>query len=29
MTTEPNGEWRLTEHPERLPLSYTLQARKL
>lgn len=28
MTCEPNGEWRLTEHRERLPLSYTLQARK-
>jgi hypothetical protein len=23
-----DGEWRLTEHPERLPLSYTLQAVK-
>ncbi|WP_330257149.1 class I SAM-dependent methyltransferase [Nocardia sp. NBC_00565] len=28
MTREANGEWRLTEHPERLPLSYTLQARR-
>jgi len=23
-----DGEWRLIEHPERLPLSYTLQAVK-
>ena len=23
-----SGEWRLTEHPERLPASYTLQARR-
>ncbi len=29
MTREPDlGEWSLTEHAERLPLSYTLQARK-
>ena len=27
MTLDPeSGEWRLTEHPERLPASYTLQA---
>jgi SAM-dependent methyltransferase len=26
--TEEDGEWRLTEHPERLPLTYTLQAVK-
>jgi SAM-dependent methyltransferase len=26
--TEDDGEWRLTEHPERLPLTYTLQAVK-
>ncbi|MEV5838152.1 class I SAM-dependent methyltransferase [Nocardia sp. NPDC052112] len=28
MTREGNGEWRLSEHPERLPLTYTLQARR-
>jgi SAM-dependent methyltransferase len=29
MTFDPeSGEWRLTEHPERLPASYTLQARR-
>lgn len=28
MTREANGEWRLDEHPERLPLTYTLQARR-
>ncbi|WP_433202426.1 class I SAM-dependent methyltransferase [Nocardia sp. CA-107356] len=28
MTRDANGEWRLTEHPERLPLTYTLQARR-
>ncbi|WP_194815466.1 bifunctional 2-polyprenyl-6-hydroxyphenol methylase/3-demethylubiquinol 3-O-methyltransferase UbiG [Nocardia sp. XZ_19_385] len=28
MFREPSGEWRLSEHPERLPLSYTLQAGK-
>ncbi|WP_280295657.1 hypothetical protein [Nocardia abscessus] len=28
MTAGPDGELRLTRHPERLPLSYTLQARK-
>ena len=28
MRRERDGEWRLTEHPERLPLSYTLQAVK-
>lgn len=29
MTLDPeSGEWRLTEHPERLPASYTLQARR-
>jgi SAM-dependent methyltransferase len=26
--TEDDGEWRLTDHPERLPLTYTLQAIK-
>nr|WP_245614469.1 class I SAM-dependent methyltransferase [Actinokineospora inagensis] len=26
MTESPNGEWRLTEHPEALAASYTLQA---
>lgn len=26
MTRDGRGEWSLTEHPERLPLSYTLQA---
>ena len=26
--TEDDGEWRLTEHRDRLPLSYTLQAIK-
>ena len=25
---EDDGEWRLTDHPERLPLTYTLQAVK-
>ncbi|WP_378732190.1 class I SAM-dependent methyltransferase [Nocardia brasiliensis] len=29
MTLGIGGEWHLTAHPERLPLSYTLQARKL
>ena len=24
----PHDEWRLTNHPERMPLTYTLQARK-
>lgn len=28
MTCDEHGEWRLTDHPERLPLTYTLQARK-
>ncbi|WP_433575722.1 class I SAM-dependent methyltransferase [Nocardia brasiliensis] len=28
MTLGDGGEWRLTEHQERVPLSYTLQARK-
>ncbi|MFI9510212.1 class I SAM-dependent methyltransferase [Nocardia sp. NPDC052566] len=28
MTRDEHGEWRLTEHPERMPLSYTLQASK-
>ena len=28
MRREGDGEWRLIEHPERLPLSYTLQAVK-
>lgn len=28
MTADASGEWSLTEHPERLPLSYTLQAVK-
>jgi SAM-dependent methyltransferase len=29
MTLDPeSGEWRLTEHPERLPACYTLQARR-
>lgn len=28
MRREADGEWRLIEHPERLPLSYTLQAVK-
>jgi hypothetical protein len=28
MRREGDGEWRLTEHGERLPLSYTLQAIK-
>jgi SAM-dependent methyltransferase len=28
MTELPNGEWRLTDRPERLPHTYTLQARK-
>ncbi|MFI6210706.1 class I SAM-dependent methyltransferase [Nocardia brasiliensis] len=28
MTLGDGGEWRLTEHRERVPLSYTLQARK-
>ncbi len=28
MTLGAGGEWHLTEHPERLPLSVTLQARK-
>lgn len=28
MSVGRDGEWRLTRHPERLPLSYTLQARK-
>ncbi|PXX63827.1 methyltransferase family protein [Nocardia tenerifensis] len=28
MTSGTGGEWHLTEHPERLPLSFTLQARK-
>jgi hypothetical protein len=23
------GEWRLSDRPERMPLSYTLQARRL
>ncbi|MFY1695772.1 MULTISPECIES: class I SAM-dependent methyltransferase [unclassified Solwaraspora] len=29
MTRGDDGEWRLTERPQRLPLSYTLQAVKL
>ncbi|MCP2287650.1 class I SAM-dependent methyltransferase [Nocardia amikacinitolerans] len=28
MTCDEHGEWRMIEHPERLPLSYTLRARK-
>ncbi len=28
MTSDEQGEWRLVDRPERLPLSYTLQARK-
>jgi SAM-dependent methyltransferase len=28
MTRRPDGEWQLTDRPERLPHSYTLQARK-
>ena len=28
MTRMANGEWQISEHPERLPHSYTLQARK-
>lgn len=28
MELQPDGEYRLREHPERLPASYTLQARK-
>lgn len=28
MTRDDAGEWRLTDRPERLPASYTLQARK-
>ncbi|WP_221639274.1 class I SAM-dependent methyltransferase [Nocardia bhagyanarayanae] len=28
MTRDEHDEWRLIEHPERVPLSYTLQARK-
>ncbi|HJQ02702.1 MAG TPA: class I SAM-dependent methyltransferase [Jatrophihabitans sp.] len=28
MTELPNGEWRLTDRPERLPHTYTLQAHK-
>ncbi|MCU1644615.1 MAG: methyltransferase protein [Nocardia sp.] len=28
MFRDEGGEWRLTQHPERVPLSYTLQARK-
>jgi SAM-dependent methyltransferase len=28
MRLDDTGEWRLVEHPERLPLTYTLQARK-
>ena len=28
MTKQDDGEWHLTDHPERLPLSYTLQARR-
>ena len=28
MTQDELGEWRLTEHPERLPATYTLQARR-
>ncbi len=27
MTRDDQGEWRLAEHPERLPATYTLQAR--
>jgi len=26
--TESDGEWRLSEHGDRVPLSYTLQAIK-
>ena len=29
MTRDDNGEWRLTERPERLACSYTLQAVKV
>lgn len=29
MTQANNGEWRLTRRPERLPLTYTLQAKRL
>ncbi len=28
MERRPDGEWVLAEHPERLPLTYTLQAVK-
>jgi 2-polyprenyl-3-methyl-5-hydroxy-6-metoxy-1,4-benzoquinol methylase len=28
MTRDEQGEWRLTDHPERLPATYTLQARR-
>ncbi|BCY13877.1 bifunctional 2-polyprenyl-6-hydroxyphenol methylase/3-demethylubiquinol 3-O-methyltransferase UbiG [Actinoplanes sp. L3-i22] len=28
MTKRPDGEWQLTDRPERLPHTYTLQARK-
>jgi hypothetical protein len=28
MRRDDDGEWRLVEHAERLPLSYTLQAVK-
>ena len=28
MVVDETGEWRMREHPERLPLSYTLRARK-
>jgi 2-polyprenyl-3-methyl-5-hydroxy-6-metoxy-1,4-benzoquinol methylase len=29
MTRDEQGEWRLTDQPERLPATYTLQARRL
>ncbi|MEV0027716.1 class I SAM-dependent methyltransferase [Nocardia sp. NPDC050793] len=28
MTCDEHGEWRMIDHPERLPLSYSLRARK-
>lgn len=29
MREDPDGEWRLTERPERLPLTYTLRAHRI